>query len=467
MSCELGLDEILKITEAKLIRRGGEASIGHFSIDSRTLKRGDCFVALRGRNFDGHDFVREAVERGAIGVICERRVDLGERGDVFVVEVRDTYETLYRLAEYKRGKFEFEVIAVTGSNGKTTVKELIAEFLNLKYPAYKNFLNQNNLLGVSLNILNCTGDYKYGVFEIGISEIGEIDRLLEILKPNHGLITNIGPTHLEFLGDEEVVFSEKVKLFKGLKEGGFAFYTLDDPWLSKLDRDQFPKLNFRTFGFSSLNDYWGPFNTNGLKGIEVLIWGKENLKAPLLGRQNALNLIAALSVALEFGVDLKDIREGLKYLKPLPHRMHHLKLGNMDVIDDSYNSNPLSLKAALEFLSGLEEGREKIAILGDMLELGKRSEELHYECGKYAAGLRIDKFLCYGNEMRAFLEGFKSVLPEGRVYWFQDGDELLSFLLDLIKGNSELILLFKASHGMRADLILEGLKENFAYRHAL
>ena len=204
-----------------------------------------------------------------------------------------------------------------------------------------------------------------------------------------------------------------------------------------------------------------------MKGIEVLIWGKEKLSAPLLGRQNAFNLISALSVALEFGIDLKDIKEGLKDLKPLPHRMQYLKLGNMDIIDDSYNSNPLSLKAALEFLAGLGEKKEKIAILGDMLELGKRSQALHYECGRYAAGLKIGKFLCYGDEMRAFLEGFKSVVPEGMVYWFQDRNELFGFLLDLIKRDSELILLFKASHAMRADLILEGLKQSFSFSHAL
>jgi len=351
-----------------------------FSIDSRTIQPGEIFIALKGLNFDGHSFIDEAVSKGAQGVIYQDDSaisDLKKSGRSSLFKVSDSYDFIYQLARYKRSKFRFPIIAVTGSNGKTTVKELTAAFLNSKFSTYKNYLNQNNILGLSLNILNCNIDYDYAVFEIGISREGEMDMLLDVLKPDHGLITNISSTHLEFLKNEENVFNEKIKLFEFLKKGALALYSKDQNCFKNLNSRVGAGLRFKTFGFKEDNDCWLRVDKVHVDGLKLNYRGNLSLSSNLLGYKNGFNISAAILIAMEFGVGLDSIARVLSEFKPLSGRMSYEKFFNVDIIDDSYNSSPQALAAALDFISSLNYSGLKFAVLSDMSELGRVSEKKH------------------------------------------------------------------------------------------
>ncbi|MDP8216398.1 MAG: UDP-N-acetylmuramoyl-tripeptide--D-alanyl-D-alanine ligase [Candidatus Kaelpia imicola] len=434
-----------------------------FSIDSRTIQPGEIFITLKGASFDGHDFIEEAVLKGARGVVYQDNSaigDLRKNDRLSFFKVNDSYNFIYQLARYKRIKFKFPIIAVTGSNGKTTVKELTAAFLNSKFSTYRNYLNQNNLLGLSLNILNCNFDYDYAIFEIGISKKGEMDILLDILKPDHGLITNISSAHLEFLRNEENVFNEKVKLFEFLKKGGFAFYSKDQDCFKSLDNRIEAGLRFKTFGLKEDNDCWLRVDKVNIDGLKLNYRDSFSLNSNLLGYKNGFNISAAISVATELGIDLDSIAGVLSEFKPLNGRMNYEKFSNIDIIDDSYNSNPQALAVALEFISSLDYSGLKIAVLSDMSELGRVSDKKHLEAGIFAANLDIDYYFCCGSNIKHFVQGLKSRgFPEERIL-FLDQQSLVKNLATIIKNSKESsMLFFKASHGMHIDDIIKKVKE--------
>jgi UDP-N-acetylmuramoyl-tripeptide--D-alanyl-D-alanine ligase len=446
--------------------RGEKLSGSGFSIDSRTIKNNQTFIALKGLNFNGHNFIEEAISKGAGGVIYQDQnflgnLDIAKKVNFFKVE--DSYDFIYQLAKYKRTKFRFPIIAVSGSNGKTTVKELIAAFLDSKFLVYKNHLNQNNILGVSLNILNCGFDRDYGVFEVGISKEGEIDRILDILRPDHGLITNVSQTHLEFLRDEEVIFKEKIKLFESLKDNSYAFYSKDQDSFRALDTRGDLDLKFKTFGLKRINDHWLNIDSFDLRGLRLNYKDSFSLNSQLLGDRNVFNIAAAISVALEFGVDLNTIKDVLSRFKPLDFRMSHERFADLDIIDDSYNSSPKALIGGLEFISNLEYRGLKIAVLSDMLELGEFSDQKHLELGVSAADLDLDYYLCYGHYIKYFIEGLiKAGFPRDKVI-FSDKELLADEITAVLAQSKEpKMLFFKASHAMHIDDIIKRVKEQAA-----
>lgn len=456
MWVDFKIDEVLNACEGRLITGGKETCISRFSIDSREEEKFDCFIALKGRKFDGHHFIPEAIDKGAKVIIFQKgllKIEPSQYPGIFFIEVNDSYQAVYNLARYKRRKFQFPILGITGSTAKTTVKELCARFLSLRYDCVKNYLNQNNLLGLSLNILNCDRQYEFGIFELGISKPGEMDLLLDILSPHHGLITNIGPSHLEFLYSEEKVFEEKAKLFERLPPENFGFYSRDDRFLVRFDNSSL-SLNFITFGFSKSNKYWAQLLKIGIDGSEVMLWNGRKVKIPLLGSHNAFNILAAMAVALEFSVPEESVLETISHLEAQPGRFQHYRLGKIHVLDDSYNSNPLSLRKALEFLSQVEFQGLKIAVLGDMLELGENSAELHFRLGKYARDLNIHKFFCYGEEMKNFVHA----VGDRAEFCFRD--EIAGKVLQFY--NRESIVLFKASRGMQVERIIQEIKEKIA-----
>ncbi len=436
-----------------------------FSIDNRTIKSGETFIALKGVNFNGHDFIEEAVSKGANNIVYQdsNYSNLNVNGRVKFLKVEDTYRFIYQLAKYKRSKLNFPIIAVTGSNGKTTVKELIAALLNSQFSVYKSHLNQNNILGLSLNILNCGFDHDYGVFEIGISKEGEIDMLLDILRPDHGLITNVSSTHLEFLKDEEVIFNEKIKLFKYLKDNSFAFYSKDEDRFKSLDCKVEANLKFKTFGFKEDNDYWLSIDNVNLDGLKLNYKNILNMSSRLLGHKNGVNIIAALAVALEFGLDLDSVKKTLSEFKPLDSRMNYERFFNLDIIDDSYNSSPKALIAGLEFISNLNYDGLKIAVLSDMLELGSTSDDRHFKVGSFAADLDIDYYFCYGAYIEFFIRGLNSrSFPKDRIV-FLDKSLLSEKIVKTFNNVQEnYMLFFKASHAMGIDDIIKNIKERIS-----
>jgi len=472
MSFELTSAEIAENTPGGVLISANEnLPVKNFSIDTRSIKEGDCFVAFKGADFNGHDFISDALKKGARGVICAEDIPdnlLHLNSNSFFIRVPDTYQAVIDLAKYKRGKINFPVLAVTGSSGKTTVKELTAELLNTRYSTYKNYLNQNNILGLSLNILNCSSEYEFAVFELGISKFAEMDNLLDILKPDHGLITNIYPVHTEYLGQEDKIFREKIKLFKNLNSSSLAFYSLDNTYGVEIEKEYFKSLNLKTFGLLSKNYYWAEIKNIGLLKTELAFKGKFEISTPLLGRQNACNTIAAMAVAVEFGVDLEDCRKVLSDFSPLPQRMCHYSFGDIDIIDDSYNSNPVALQAALEFISSLNYQGLKVAVISDMLELEPFSQKAHFDAGVFASELDIDYFLCYGNEVKYFVEGLlENGVSEKKIY-YSDSENMADVLYQLLGVNlKKALLLFKASRNMKIDLVLKQFKEKISERNAL
>ena len=461
MSFELTTAEIAKNTPGGILAAAGEdLPVKIFSIDTRSIKKGDCFIAFKGADFNGHDFIPDALNKGARGVIYDEDIPdnlLHSSRNNFFIRVPDTYQAVIDLAKYKRGKINFPVLAVTGSTGKTTVKELSAGLLNARYSTYKNYLNQNNILGLSLNILNCSSEYEFAVFELGISKFTEMDVLLDILKPDHGLITNIYPVHTEYLEQEDKIFREKIKLFKNLNSSSLAFYSLDNTYAAEVEKEYSKSLNLKTFGLISKNDYWAEIKSIGLLKTELAIGGKFEISVPLLGKQNACNIIAAVAVAVELGVDLEDCKKALSDFNPLPGRMCHYSFGDIDIIDDSYNSNPAALRAALEFISSLNYEGLKIAIISDMLELGPFAQKAHFDAGVFASVLNIDYFLCYGNEVKYVVEGLlENGVSKKRIYYSDFGN--MADILYQLAGEKAL-LLFKASRNMGIDLVLNQFKE--------
>ncbi|MDP8234679.1 MAG: UDP-N-acetylmuramoyl-tripeptide--D-alanyl-D-alanine ligase [Candidatus Saelkia tenebricola] len=472
MSFELSILEISKNTEGELLRTADEdSSVESFSIDTRTFKKGDCFIALKGTNFNGHDFISNALRKGAVGIIYDEDIPsdvFSINKNVFFIKVSDAYKAIAQLARYKRKKMNFPVLAITGSSGKTTVKELVAEFLSSRYSIYKSYLNQNNVLGLSLNILNCSCEYEFAVFELGISKFAEMDVLLDILKPDHGLITNIGFTHIEYLKQESSVFQEKIKLFKSLDSNAMAFYSLDNIYAGNVKKEYSKSLSLKTFGLLNKNDYWANIKKVGCFFTELDFWGKFEISTSLLGKHNAYNIIAAISVAIEFGIDLENCKNVLSEFKPIKGRMDYYSFGDVDIIDDSYNSNPVALRLALEFLSSCGANKLKIAVLGDMLELGIFAQKAHFDAGVFASGLDIDCFICYGDKMGFFIEALlaNGVLKNKVHYLTADivTDVLYKLLGPDIK---KALLLFKASRSMRIDLVLEQFKENISKKNAV
>ena len=458
MSVDLKIDEVVNACGGSLITGGEATHITRFSVDSRDKEKIDCFVALKGRKFDGHNFIPEAIDKGAKVIVFQKgllKIEPYNYQGIFFIEVNDSYQALYSLARYKRKKFQFPILGITGTTAKTTVKELCAQFLSLKYDCFKNYLNQNNLLGLSLNILNCDHQYEFGVFELGISQPGEMDLLLDILCPDHGLITNIGPGHLEFLYSERKVFEEKVRLFQRLPAGGFGFYSRDDKYLAEIDNWTLP-LNFITFGLSPQNKYWANPVRIDMDGSEMVLWNGEKIRIPLLGVHNVINVLAAIACALEFSVPREAILETTIQIKPLPGRFKYYSLGKIHMIDDSYNSNPLSLRKALQFLSQVNFSGFKIAVLGDMLELGEDADNLHFQLGEFARDLDIHKFFCYGHHMDSFVQAI------GEKAEFRSQNDIVEEILQLFGRGIEMLILFKASRGMQVERIIQEIRERMA-----
>ncbi|HEO64185.1 MAG TPA: UDP-N-acetylmuramoyl-tripeptide--D-alanyl-D-alanine ligase [Candidatus Omnitrophica bacterium] len=463
MSLDLSPAEIkAKIPGLVLKTNKPGAPLSTFSIDTRTLKKGDIFIALKGQNHDGHKFIKDALALGAKGVVYDSDFgcDLENNSGFLFLKVSSCHDFIYKTAQYRREKIDFPILAITGSCGKTTVKELSAALLSSKFCTYRNYLNQNNMLGLSLNILNCSGRYDFGLFELGISKKGDMDELLRLLKPKHGLITNVNPVHLEYLMDEEGVLEEKLKLFEYLKDGSYAFYPGDDIRFKNLKNRLKKRLNFKTFGFKDRNDYWLEVNAADMQGLVLKFKNGDFLRSSLLGRHNAFNISAALAVAVEFGVDFNSISKVLSEFKSFDGRMKFEKFSDdIDIINDGYNSNPAALMCGLEFISGLDYDGVKTAVLSDMLELGERSGQEHYNAGSLACGMKLDYYFCYGENMKYFIQGLKDKGFRSDRIVYLDVDLMAQRLFKHTKTIAEnKLLFFKASCGMNIISLINRLK---------
>lgn len=440
-----------------------EREVVKVSTDSRTAAVGDLFVPLKGDRFDGHDFLNELFCRGITVVLAaEQRISSLEiPPDATVIVVADTLTALGDLAAVYRRRFDIPVIGITGSNGKTTTKEMLASILAANGEGLKTRGNLNNLIGLPQMVFQLDSSHKWAVLEMGMSEFGEIDRLATIASPDIGIITNAYPAHLESMGSVEGVARAKGELFARLRPGGTAIFNADDPYISRVNTVD--GVIRRGFGLHGAEVTAQDISLCGNEGQSFqLKIGKKSaeLKLHAFGMHNIYNALAAAAAADTLGVTLESITAGLADFSPYDKRFNLVDLGAIVLIDDSYNANPASAGAALLTLRELKGVHRSIAVLGDMLELGDESLAAHRDLGRLAATC-VEKLYLYGSMGQTVAEAaLEGGMPESEVFLAASHDEIVHDMVkDHLDGD---YILVKGSRGMRMDLLSAALRETFS-----
>lgn len=464
----LTIEEVLKATGGKLLQGKGNAFFQGISTDSRTVAEGELFIALKGSQFDGHHYALEALQKKAGGVLIEE----DKVGDIrwngyrsrAVITVKDTLSALGDMARDWRRKYGTPVVALTGSNGKTTTKEMIAACLETTFPILKTKGNLNNLIGVPLTLLTLTEKERVAVLEMGMNVPGEIRRLTEMAEPDVGLITNIQKVHLEGMGSLERLKEEKGELFRRMRRDGTILVNQDDPRVIDLASD-YPGQKI-TFGIEHLAEVMAKeIRLRGAEGTSftlILEGEMMEIHLRLLGRHFVPNALSAIAVACLFGVEVKQAKEAMENLPPFPMRMEVVPLkGGKTLINDAYNANPYSMELALETLVEVKGKGRAIAVLGDMLELGNFTMEAHQRIGQKVRELSIDFLFALGEEAPIVVESaIRHGFPMERARVVESHSESISLLRQMIQ-NGDWILV-KGSRRMAMEKIVEGLTEGRA-----
>ena len=463
MNVRFFLQDILDATGGRLIRGDLGTVFEGISIDSRTIKRGELFIALRGVRFDGHQFVSEAMERGAEGAIVEgeplgRKAPFDPR-EKPIIAVEDTLRALGDIAHRWRERHSIPLVAVVGSNGKTTTKEIVATLLEGSFRVLKTLGNRNNLVGLPLTLLDLSPEHTIAVVEMGMNVRGEIERMTEIANPDVGLITNISEAHLESLGTFEELVKAKGELWDTMRPNGVIVVNQDDANVLKC-ANGYPGKTV-TFGVEVPSDVMAQgIRIEGGKGVRftLTVRGEEaEVNFPMMGISSAYNALAATAVASIYGVQLREIKERLEGFKPFSMRMEVIRLDNgATIINDAYNANPRSMELALKALSQVKEAERGIAVLGDMLELGRFSEEAHARVGEKVASFGVDLLFTLGERAQTIAGRARQAgLDEGRVVVSMDHRDLLHRLKKTIKRGDWILV--KGSRSMSMEKIVVGL----------
>lgn len=455
----LTVREIVAVTKGTLIGGEPDRGVGSFSTDTRTLQPGDLFIALKGKTFDGHAFLPQALARGAAGCVISSPPEIPLPPGFGVIQVEETQWALGQIANLWRGRYPVQVVAITGSNGKTTTKEMTGSILRQGHRVLVSAGNLNNLIGVPLTLFQLREEHQLAVLELGMNTRGEIHRLAEIAEPDVGVITNIGEAHLEFLGSVEEVAEAKGELLPFLSRDRVAVLNLDDPYLRPL----LPRVRGRlvTFGLDPRADVRGErirVRSNGRTHFTLCADGKRQpVHLNVSGRVNVSNALAAAAVGSALGCELDAIAAGLERAPAAAMRMQKiLHPSGAVVINDAYNANPTSMEAALETFFRMVKGREAIVVLGDMLELGAVSEVAHRKVGALVARARPALLITLGEGARAIGEGAAlNGFDATRIHGCRDHGEAQAVLRPHLTRAPWILL--KASRGMRLEKVLEEL----------
>ena len=445
--------EIASATGAVRVSGSGEGISSGVSIDSRAIRPGQLFVAIRGKRFDGNEFAAEALRRGAAAAIVERRLPAEEAVSCAPVwQVSDSLHALGKLARFHRDRFRPDLVAVTGSSGKSTTKEMLAHLLGKEREPLATPGTQNNRIGVPLTLFQLHGSHRAAVLELGTNQWGEIRALTEICRPTVGAVTNIGPAHLETFGDLQGVLRAKGELWEAMDPSAVLALNGDDPLLAQAGR----ALRRKIIWFGT-----GPATEVRAAGIRLEPGGSScrvndrwEMRLPVPGRHNVMNALAALACAKALGMDLAEGAARMGSFAPLPGRLSISERDGLLLLDDSYNANPASLSAALEVMEGIERsGGRKIVVLGDMLELGEGSERLHAQAGRWIVKRHADALVTVGPLARRALEAAleTGLLPDaGRS--FETPEQAGEFLAGYVRPGD--LLLLKGSRGVQMERAL-------------
>ena len=455
----LTIKKISKFSGAEIVQGNPEKIIKNIVIDSREVKADSLFIAIIGENQDGHSYLEDAVDNGAAAVIVDRELELNNN-DLSILKVKDTTRALQKIAHNYRKQFsDLKVVAVTGSAGKTTTKDMIYALLSQKYNCLKTSGNYNNHIGLPLTLLNLSGKEDFAVLEMGMSGFGEIKLLAEIAEADYGVVTNVGAAHLKQLGSLENIAIAKKELIDSLDENNTAILNYDNQYTRKMGENCRARVIY--YGFDStanLKTLNFDFDKeNSVLDFEINYKNKSyNFYLDKPGKHNIYNAMAAVAVALENNIKKEEIQKGFLNLEFSSLRMDINQLSNgAKVINDSYNANPLAVKAAIDVLIEVA-GKRKIAVLASMLELGEQSKKAHQEIGNYAAANGVDLLITVGDKAKMIAQSFQSRLGADSVISLENNKECIDYLTENLLKND--LVLIKGSRANKLEEIVDALK---------
>lgn len=461
---KLSIREIVLATGGQLLCGNEQQEVIDVVTDSRIIGEKMFFIPLEGERFDGHDFICQALKKGAVGCVVHKDIDTTPYKEKCILKVNDTLKALQDIARYYRNQFSVPFIAITGSVGKTTTKDMIACVLEQKYHVLKTKGNFNNEIGLPLTVFGLDSTHDIGVTEMGMSGFGEISRLVSIVSPKTAVITNIGQSHIEKLGSQQNILKAKMEVFEAFDENSLAILNGDDPLLFGLRG----KLKFRTF-------YYGIFNQecdllardivyHGEQGssFRVNIGGQDRMmNVPVMGEHNIYNALAAIAIAMEYKIDFDGIVNGIMSFRPGKMRMNLLEVNGIKIINDCYNASPASMKAAIGILKQLENRSRTIAVLGDMLEMGDWAPEAHKKVGENVVDQKVDYLITVGHYGKEIAVGaVKAGMPSENVYHFHSNKEVICFLQDFLKPQDAVLI--KGSRGMKMEEIADYIQGHYS-----
>ncbi|MCX0378496.1 UDP-N-acetylmuramoyl-tripeptide--D-alanyl-D-alanine ligase [Clostridium perfringens] len=450
---ELNLQEIVKATKGALLKEADVKEIKAVSTDTRKIEEGTMFIALKGENFNGNNYVLDAFNKGAkIAIVDEVKCDLNElKEDVALIKVQNTGRALMDLAKFYREKLGLKVVGITGSAGKTSTKDLVAAVLSDKYKVFKTKGNFNNEIGLPLMILELDSTYDVAILEMGMRGLGQIKELAEIASPDLGIITNIGISHIEILKTRENILKAKMEIATFFDKNNTLVVCGNDDFLGALPEAQYKivktgvgenfEIGAKNIALEELSSKFTVYD--GEK--------EEEFSLDMPGEHNISNLMLGIAIAKELGVSFEEMKMGLKNIEATSMRLELIKKDGFSILNDCYNSSPVAVKSAIDVMKNIE-GKRRIAVLGTMRELGHKSEEAHMEIGKYAKENGIEKALCFGD----FSENIKEGYGEGCTV-YENKEELIKDLLNIICEGD--IILVKASRSLKFEEITKALLE--------
>ncbi|MCI2778050.1 UDP-N-acetylmuramoyl-tripeptide--D-alanyl-D-alanine ligase [Clostridium perfringens] len=450
---ELNLQEIVKATKGALLKEADVKEIKAVSTDTRKIEEGTMFIALKGENFNGNNYVLDAFNKGAkIAIVDEVKCDLNElKEDVALIKVQNTGRALMDLAKFYREKLGLKVVGITGSAGKTSTKDLVAAVLSDKYKVFKTKGNFNNEIGLPLMILELDSTYDVAILEMGMRGLGQIKELAEIASPDLGIITNIGISHIEILKTRENILKAKMEIATFFDKNNTLVVCGNDDFLGALPEAQYKIVKTgvgENFEIGAKN-----IALEELSSKFTVYAGEkeEEFSLDMPGEHNISNLMLGIAIAKELGVSFEEMKRGLKNIEATSMRLELIKKDGFSILNDCYNSSPVAVKSAIDVMKNIE-GKRRIAVLGTMRELGHKSEKAHMEIGKYAKENGIEKVLCFGD----FSENIKEGYGEGCTV-YENKEELIKDLLNIICEGD--IILVKASRSLKFEEITKALLE--------
>ena len=464
MSKDILIKDILKQTNGKLVTGNENDICENFSKDTRDIQSGDTYIGIKGASFNGNMFWQEALDKGAKTVIVEgiefSDKDIENNKNKNIILVSDTLNALYEIARYKRSLYNIPVVAITGSVGKTSTKDIIANVVSQKFKTLKTEGNNNNNIGLPFTILKLK-DHEALVIEMGMNHFKEISLLTSIAKPTISVITNIGTSHIGNLGSRENILKAKLEILEGMEKPNIVINN-DNDLLNNWYENNKNNIEIHTFGIENKSDIMAKnidIEENGSSFTCLFNNDEFNIKVPVSGKHFIYNALCSAMIGELLNIDKENIRNGIKSFELTKKRMDLVKVNDITIINDSYNASYESMKASLEYLSNINANR-KIAVLGDMFELGNYSEELHRKVGEEVAKNHIDILISCGENAKYIVQQAEKIgMPKENIYYLKNVQEVEEKLLEIVKPNDALLI--KASNGMKFFNIVEYIKDSF------